>query len=72
MVTRGKIAQNQANLMVTRVVTLAVRCLSYDNVLHYGLSMFVEFKTLPYPLLISISVRFHNPSLLLIWNFLNT
>ena len=29
---------------------------SYDNALHFGLSMFVEFKKLPYPSVISISV----------------
>ena len=44
--------------MITRVVTRS----SYGNALDYGLSMFVEFQKFLYPLVISISRRFHNPS----------
>ena len=53
------------------VVTRAVTRSSYGNVLHYGLSMFAEFEKLPYPSVISISVRFPKPSKLLLWNLLN-
>ena len=31
------------------MITLMVMRWSYSNVLHYGLSIFVEFEKLPYP-----------------------
>ena len=52
--------------MVTHMVTSVVMRSGYGNTLHYSLSMFVEFEKLSYPSLISISVRFHNPSHLLL------
>ena len=53
--------------MVIRVVTRS----SYGNGLHYDLFMFVEFEKLPYPSVISISVRFQKLSHLLLWDLLN-
>ena len=44
---------------------------NYGNALRYDLSIFVEFGKLRYPSVISIPVRFHNPSHLLLWNLLN-
>ena len=43
----------------------------YGNTLHYDLSMFAEFKKLPYPFVISISARFHKVFPLPYWNLLN-
>ena len=61
----------QRNYRIKHVVTCVVTHSSYGNTLSYGLSMFVEFENLPYPSVISISVAFHNSSLLLLWNLLN-
>ena len=77
-VSRGnplQIGQNQEksqrNYTVMCVVARVVTRSSYGNALHYGLSMFVDFQKLSYPSVISISVRFHKPSLLLLSNLLN-
>ena len=43
--------------MATRVVMRVVTRSGYGNVLHYGLSMFVRFKKLPYPSAIPILIR---------------
>ena len=48
-----------------------VTCSNCGNALHYGLPMFLEFGKLPYPSVISISVRFQKPSHLLLWNLLS-
>ena len=46
--------------MVTRAVTSVVTCSSHGNVLHYGLTMFVEFETLLYPRLASYMTQFQS------------
>ena len=53
------------------IITCVVARSSYGNTLDYSLSMFVEFEKLPYSYVISISVRFHKLSHLLLWNLLN-
>ena len=49
----SKPGKSQIKYTVTRVV----RCSSYGNALHYGLSMFVEIEKLSYPSVILISVK---------------
>ena len=74
-VTHGnalQVAQNQANFRKKYTVTCVVTPSCYGNALHYGLSIFVEFKKLPYPPVIPISARFHKRPQLVLWNLLNT
>ena len=66
-----QITPNQRKYTMKCVVTRVVARSSYGNALRYGLSMFAEFEKLLYHSVNSISVRFHKPSHLLLWNLLN-
>ena len=48
-----------------KMPVMHVTCSNYGIVLHFALSSFVAFGKLPYPSVISISIRFHKPSHLL-------
>ena len=66
-----KPGKSQRKYTVTLVATRVVTHSSYGNALHYGLSMFAEFRKLPYPSVTSVSARFHKSSYLLLCNLLN-